>query len=261
MRNQNIGEDASRRRRVVGNWKMAAALAHLNELAAIAAGAARSDAEVVICPPMPLIPLARNRGVAVGAQDCHHLAGGAYTGSTSAPLLAELGATHVILGHSERRRDLGESNALVRAKAEAALAAGLIAIICVGEAATVRAAGRAEAHVTAQVDACLPEAATADRLMIAYEPLWSIGTGTTPTAQAIAMMHGAIRRTLEDRLGADRAAKVAILYGGSVSGANAGDIMGLPNVDGVLVGGASLMARDFLPIVEAAAIAPMTLAA
>lgn len=261
MRQQAGGNGSARRRLVVGNWKMAAGAAQLDELSAIAAAAARVAADVVICPPMPLVPLAGGRGLGVGAQDCHHLAGGAYTGCTSAALLRELGVSHVILGHSERRRDLGETDALVRAKAEAALAAGLLPILCVGEAAAERDAGRAEAFVTGQVAAALP-ADPGDRpLAIAYEPVWSIGTGLTPTPHDIGRMHGAIRRTLVAALGAMRADAVPILYGGSVAGGNAATLLGVGDVDGLLVGGASLRARDFVPIVDAVGGGPALLAA
>jgi triosephosphate isomerase (TIM) len=243
----------ARRKLVAGNWKMNGSMAQLAELDAIAAAArANPGVEVAICPPFTLIaPVAARGGVAVGAQDVHPKEKGAHTGDVSAAMLKEAGATLVIVGHSERRADHGESDALVRAKAEAAIGSGLTAIVCVGETEAERDAGRAVAVVEDQLDGSVPSAATADQLVIAYEPVWAIGTGRTATAGDVAEMHAAIRIRLERLVGAE-AARVRILYGGSVKPSNAAELMAVENVDGALVGGASLTAADFVPIVEAA---------
>jgi triosephosphate isomerase len=189
-------------------------------------------------------------GVAVGAQDCHAKASGAHTGDVSAAMLKDAGATAVILGHSERRTDHGETDGQVRAKAEAALAAGLAPIVCVGETWPEREAGRHEAVVAAQLAASLPEG-FAGTGVVAYEPVWAIGSGRTPTEADIAAMHAMIRRVLAERFGA-LGGRVLILYGGSVKPANAAAILALPEVGGALVGGASLVAEDFLAIAAAA---------
>ncbi len=235
------------RKLVVGNWKMNGSRAALTELDAIAAAArANPAADVGICPPFTLIAAAAERAptLAIGGQDCHASPAGAHTGCISVPMLQEAGATIVITGHSERRADNHETDAEVRAKAAAALAAGLITIVCVGESEAQRNAGEHIAIVRAQLAGSLPQAG-AGELVIAYEPIWAIGTGKTATPDDVAEMHAAIR--------AEAGEGVRILYGGSVNAANAAALFATPNVDGALVGGASLTAAAFVPIIEAAA--------
>lgn len=238
---------------VAGNWKMNGLSEALEELGAIADGAAAGragEAELAICPPATLLALATETAggaIALGGQDCHTQASGAHTGDISAEMLADLGATYVIVGHSERRADHGESNELVKTKAIAARRAGLIPIICVGETEAERLAGQAAAVVEAQMAASIPDGLGPDTLVVAYEPVWAIGTGRTPTASDIAEIHALMRRHLLTRLGA-QGEGVRLLYGGSVKPANAEEILGLENVNGALVGGASLKADDFLAI-------------
>jgi triosephosphate isomerase len=243
---------------IAGNWKMHGSLSEAAALAeAVRAGAAASPpaAELLICPPFPYLHQTavamRGQGVAAGAQDCHAAAKGAHTGDVAAAMLQDVGAAYVILGHSERRANHGETDAAVRAKAEAALAAGLIPIVCVGESEAQRLAGEAEAVVTGQLDGSLPDGFAAAGGVVAYEPVWAIGTGRTPTEAEIAAIHAAIRARLMARLGAPGGG-LRILYGGSVKPGNAGAILALPHVDGALVGGASLVAADFLAIAAAA---------
>jgi triosephosphate isomerase (TIM) len=235
---------------IAGNWKMHGSLREAGALAeAVRAGAA-GRAELLVCPPFPyLVPVAGALGgaVALGGQDCHAAAKGAHTGDVAAAMLRDVGASHVILGHSERRADHGETDAAVRAKAEAALAAGLTPVVCVGESEAQRLAGEAEAVVTRQLDGSLPEDFAAAGGVVAYEPVWAIGTGRTPTEAEIAAIHAAIRGNLEGRFGA-AGGGLRILYGGSVKPGNAKAILALPHVDGALVGGASLVAADFLAI-------------
>ena len=241
---------------VAGNWKMNGLSASLAQIEAIAQGydaPLKSSVELLICPPATLVgaAIATAAGrLSIGGQDCHQKASGAHTGDVSASMLADLGATSVIVGHSERRTDHAESSALVKAKAEAALAAGLIAILCVGETDAERKAGRTLDVVGAQLAGSLPAGATAANLVLAYEPVWAIGTGLTPTAADVADVHAFIRAELARALGADGAG-VRILYGGSVKPSNAVELMGVANVDGALVGGASLTAKDFLGIAAA----------
>lgn len=244
----------TRRKLVAGNWKMHGSLDQLRELDAIAAAArAHPSVDVAICPPFTLIAAAAARGdLMIGAQDTHHKDQGAHTGCVSARMLREVGATLAIVGHSERRTDQRETNEDVRAKAEALLACGLTAIVCVGETEAERDAGHAIAVVEAQLDGSVPPGATAAQLVIAYEPVWAIGTGRTSTVDDVAEMHAAIRGRLAKLVGAE-AEQVRILYGGSVKPSNAAELMAVENVDGALVGGASLTAADFVPIVEAAA--------
>jgi triosephosphate isomerase len=243
---------------IAGNWKMHGTLREAAALAGgVRAGAAGlAGAELLVCPPFPHVPgvaeAIRGGPVAVGAQDCHAAAKGAHTGDVSAPMLRDLGATHVILGHSERRANHGETDAAVRAKAEAALAAGLTPIVCVGESEAERLAGRAEAVVTAQLDGSLPDGFAGAGGVVAYEPVWAIGTGRTPTEAEIAAVHATIRDRLRARFG-EAGAGLRILYGGSMKPSNAAAILALPNVDGGLIGGASLVAEDFLAIAKAAA--------
>ncbi|WP_310468773.1 triose-phosphate isomerase [Sphingomonas sp.] len=243
----------TRRKLVAGNWKMHGLAADLREIEAIAAAAAQNpEVDVAMCVPAILIERAV-RAVprfAIGAQDVHHAEKGAHTGCTSAAMLVDAGARLTIVGHSERREGQRESDDEVRAKATAGLAAGLDVILCVGESLPVREAGDAVATVAAQLDASLP--ANSERLAIAYEPIWAIGTGKVPTVDDIAAMHSALRSRLVAAFGASGQA-VRILYGGSVKGSNADEIFAVADVDGALVGGASLAAADFIPIIEAAA--------
>ncbi len=231
----------NRRKLIAGNWKMHGSAAALAEIDAI--GAQRPEGvDVAICPPFTLIALACGRGVDIGGQDCHAAASGAHTGCVSAAMLAGAGARLCIVGHSERRADNGETSADVCAKADAAMAAGLTAIVCVGETRAEREAGTAEATVLAMLARSMPSVRV--NLVIAYEPVWAIGTGLVPSLADIAAMHAAIRAVT----GPD----IRILYGGSVNPSNAAEILALANVDGALVGGASLTAASFLPIVQAA---------
>jgi triosephosphate isomerase len=241
---------------VAGNWKMNGLSASLAQIEAMAQGydaPLKSRVELLICPPATLVgaAIATAAGrLSIGGQDCHQKASGAHTGDVSASMLADLGATFVIVGHSERRTDHAESSELVKAKAEAALAAGLIAILCVGETDAERKAGRTLDVVGAQIADSLPAGATAANLVLAYEPVWAIGTGLTPTAADVADVHAFIRAELARALGAEGAG-VRILYGGSVKPSNAVELMGVANVDGALVGGASLTSKDFLGIAAA----------
>ncbi len=242
------------RKLAAGNWKMNGSTAALAEIAALATAQPAPNCDILICPPAPLIAqmvwAAKNTKIHVGGQDCHPKASGAHTGDISAAMLKDAGASHVILGHSERRADHGETDALVQAKAVAAIAAGLTAIICVGETETQRDAGQTLDVVATQLAGSVPATATAANLVIAYEPVWAIGTGRTPTNPEIAEVHAHLRARLAERIGA-QAADVPLLYGGSVKPANATEIFALPNVDGALVGGASLKAADFGAIVAA----------
>src|SRR5579863_4359580 len=238
-----------RKQLVAGNWKMNGQRADGIALARAIADRARAPhaCDLLICPPATLIsPVGEalaGSAVSLGGQDCHAAPSGAYTGSISAEMLKDAGCSHVILGHSERRHGLGETDAEVRAKVAAAWRAGLVAIVCVGETRAEREAGSAVAVVTAQLAGSLPENAEAQRLVIAYEPVWAIGTGLTPTTADIVEIHGAIRRRIPSG--------TRILYGGSVNPKNAAEILGLPEVDGALVGGASLKAEDFWGIAAA----------
>jgi triosephosphate isomerase len=241
---------------VAGNWKMNMLVADGRALAAeVAAGADGLAAEFAVCPPAALLPVVgeaiRGSRVALGGQDCHAKASGAHTGDHAAVLLKDVGCTYVIVGHSERRQDHGETDAVVAAKAEAAAAAGLVPIICVGETLEQYKAGQGVAVVEAQVDGSVPASASADRLVVAYEPVWAIGSGLVPTTDDIRAVHGAIRARLAARFG-DAAQGIRILYGGSVKPGNAAEILGVDDVDGALVGGASLKAADFLAIGVAA---------
>lgn len=239
---------------VAGNWKMNGRRADLPEIEAIAAAAAaHSGVDVALGLPATLIGPAAAvvPGFAIGGQDCHWQASGAHTGCVSVDMLKEAGAAFVIVGHSERRTDNHETSAEVQKKAQAAMAGGLMAIICVGETEAQRDAGAAISVVTDQVRASVPAQATGAIAAIAYEPVWAIGTGRTPSAADVAEMHAAIRAELQAILGAE-GAHLRLLYGGSVKASNAAELLHLPNVDGALVGGASLKAADFVPIIEAA---------
>ncbi|MFW5655609.1 MAG: triose-phosphate isomerase [Roseicyclus sp.] len=242
-------------RLAAGNWKMNGLRADLAEVSALAKAHPEPGCEVLICPPATLIaPMAAmaDRGpVQVGAQACHPAAGGAHTGDLSAPMLADAGATHVIVGHSERRADHGERNDDVRAQARAALEAGLRAIVCVGETESQRDASETLDIISEQLAGSIPDLATGETLVVAYEPVWAIGTGRTPTTGQIGEVHDFIRARLEARFGTDMGRSVRLLYGGSVKPGNAAEIFAVSNVDGALVGGASLKASDFGAIVSA----------
>ncbi|MGE5513293.1 MAG: triose-phosphate isomerase [Bacteroidota bacterium] len=250
------GANAQIRPLVAGNWKMNGTKASLAEAAAIKAGIGRvgAEADVMICPPATLIAAlataAAGSALLVGAQDCHAKASGAHTGDISAEMLKDAGAKAVIVGHSERRADHGETNAMVRAKAEAAHRAGLAAIVCVGETADERKSGKTLAVVTSQLAGSLPDAAKAADTIVAYEPVWAIGTGLTPTAADVGEVHAALRAALAERFG-EEGRRMRILYGGSVKPSNARELMAVANVNGALVGGASLKAADFLGIIAA----------
>jgi triosephosphate isomerase len=244
-----------RRPLVAGNWKMNGLESSLKELQAICDGyddALRQRLDLAVCPPATLLalakPIAPPAGVALGGQDCHISASGAHTGDLSAEMLRDAGAAYVIVGHSERRVDHGETDALVCEKARAALRAGLIPIICVGENREQREAAEALPVVGGQIEGSVPPDIVPDRLVLAYEPVWAIGTGLTPTPEDVAEMHGFARARLDALLGAGQGAKARILYGGSVKPSNAQELMGVADVDGALVGGASLTAKDFLSI-------------
>ena len=241
-----------RRKIVAGNWKMNGLRAGLNEIALIKPGAEAASAEVVICPPATLIAAMADAAgpIAVGGQDCHPATHGAHTGDVSAAMIADAGGRFAIVGHSERRADHGETDQIIHAKAEAAWAAGLTAIICVGETEAERDAGRARDVVATQLAGSVPDGATAANTVIAYEPVWAIGTGRVPVIADIADMHDHLRAALVTRFADGDGFR--ILYGGSVKGSNAAEIFAVENVDGGLVGGASLQASDFLPIIAAA---------
>ena len=245
-----------RRKMIAGNWKMNGTAAMAASLAAGIAGRAKGAAcEILICPPFPLIPAAlaavAGSAVAVGGQDCHARASGAHTGDVAAEMLKDLGCSHVIVGHSERRTDHGETDATVKAKAEAALRAGLTAVVCIGETEKERDAGRTEAVVAAQVKGSLPAGATPETLVLAYEPVWAIGTGRTPTPADAQAVHARIRQELRTLMGG-AADRVRILYGGSMKPGNAAELLAQPDIDGGLIGGASLKVEDFCAIVAAA---------
>lgn len=242
---------------VAGNWKMNGIGASLDELRMISDGFMRgldAQTEALVCVPATLLSRAAEilsrTPVRAGGEDCHAKESGAHTGDISAEMLRDAGATHVIVGHSERRTDHGEDDATVRAKAEAAWRAGLVAIVCIGETNEQRQAGQTLDVLSRQIDGSVPASATSANTIIAYEPVWAIGTGLTPTADDVASAHAHIRTRLETKLGAE-ARNMRILYGGSVKPSNAVELLGVDNVDGALVGGASLKAADFLGIAEA----------
>ncbi|WP_439560193.1 triose-phosphate isomerase [Roseinatronobacter sp.] len=236
------------RKLAAGNWKMNGLRADVQEARKLAAEFPSSSVDIVLCPPATLIGAMAaslvGTSVRVGGQDCHTAAKGAHTGDISAAMLFDAGAHHVILGHSERRADHGETSGLVAQKARAAHEAGLVAIICVGETEAQRDAGETLDVVLSQLSESLPEQATASNTVVAYEPVWAIGTGRTPTLEQIAEVHDALRAHVPD-------GAIPLLYGGSVKPANAAEIFAIPNVDGALVGGASLNASDFGAIVAA----------
>ena len=244
----------TRRKLAAGNWKMNGTQAALAEIASLNAEFPNPDCDVIICPPAPLIAAmaAMNGSVKVGGQDCHALASGAHTGDISAEILADAGATAVIVGHSERRADHHEHDKTVHDKALAAWRAGLLAIICVGETESERKSGDALNIVGGQLAGSIPDGATGENTVIAYEPVWAIGTGLVPTLADIAEMHDFMRAELTARFGAEISESIRFLYGGSVKPANAAEIFAVSNVDGALVGGASLKAADFAGIIVAA---------
>jgi triosephosphate isomerase len=239
---------------IAGNWKMNGLKSSSDEFEAMLAGAAgvAAKADLLVCPPATLIAdfaerARRSERLAVGAQDCHPEASGAHTGDISAEMLADAGARAIIVGHSERRADHGETDGLVRQKAEAVWRAGLTAIVCIGETQHQRDAGQTLDICHGQLNLSLPDGARPDNLVVAYEPVWAIGTGLTPTAGDVAQVHRFIRDLLIARFKGE-GARIRILYGGSVKPSNARELMAVANVNGALVGGASLKAADFLAI-------------
>ena len=239
---------------IAGNWKMNGLRSSMAEFEAMLAGASKvvAKADLLVCPPATLIAafaakLAGSKGLVIGGQDCHPKPSGAHTGDISAEMLADAGAKAVIVGHSERRADHGESDALVRRKAEAAWRAGLTAIVCIGETQGQRDAGQTLEICHGQLLDSLPEGARADNLVVAYEPIWAIGTGLTPTVKDVEQIHRFIREAITRRFNGE-GTKIRILYGGSVKPSNAKELMAVADVNGALVGGASLKAADFLAI-------------
>jgi len=244
---------------VAGNWKMNGLKGAKKELASlvksVTGAKSKPGCDIMICPPATILSLCadtvKGSGIKLGGQDCHTEASGAHTGDLSAEMLKNAGARACIVGHSERRTDHGESSSEVKLKAEAAHRAGLMAIICLGETADERSSGKTIKIVGQQLKASLAESADHKNTVIAYEPVWAIGTGNTPTVADIAKVHGYIRKRLIALLGDDTGSKIRILYGGSVKPSNAKELMGIDNVNGALVGGASLKAKDFLGIIAA----------
>lgn len=244
-----------RRKLAAGNWKMNGLRASLTEIAALAKACPSPDCDVLICPPATLLvgmaEACAGTAIRVGGQDCHPAASGAHTGDLSAPMLADAGATAVLLGHSERRADHGETDADVAVKAVSARGAGLTAIICIGETLEDRDAGRTLDVVGKQLSGSVPDGATADNTVIAYEPVWAIGTGKTASPEDASSVHGLIRQLLQDRVGEGTAADMPIIYGGSVKPANVEELLDADEIDGALVGGASLKPEDFAAICSA----------
>ncbi|OJF91795.1 triose-phosphate isomerase [Pararhizobium antarcticum] len=239
---------------VAGNWKMNGLRGALDQIKAMAEGVKgplSEKVEALICPPATLLYVATalcdDSPLLIGAQDCHQDVSGAHTGDVSAEMIADCFGTHVIVGHSERRTDHAESDALVRAKALAAFSAELVAIICIGETGDERKAGKTLDVLKTQLSGSVPDEATAENTVIAYEPVWAIGTGLTPTTQDVEDAHAFMRKELVARFGA-AGSRMRILYGGSVKPSNARELMGVLNVDGALIGGASLKSADFLAI-------------
>ncbi|MEH6835206.1 MULTISPECIES: triose-phosphate isomerase [Falsihalocynthiibacter] len=243
-----------RRKLAAGNWKMNGTGANLSELANLVSP---ENIDVLICPPAPLVSRAAqsNAKIAIGGQDCHAAQNGAHTGDVSAAMLADAGATYVLTGHSERRTDHGESNAIVAAKTAAAWDQNLIAVICIGETLAQREVGETLAVIADQLTHSTPNAATGGNTVIAYEPVWAIGTGLIPTLEQIEEVHDFIRAELANRFGTETAESIRLLYGGSVKPSNAEYIFATSNVDGALVGGASLKASDFNGIISALSLA------
>ncbi|MBN2629492.1 MAG: triose-phosphate isomerase [Rhodobacteraceae bacterium] len=246
------------RKLAAGNWKMNGTSDSLSEVVTLLAALPSPACDMLLCPPATLLArmaqLAQGTALQVGGQDCHAHAAGAHTGDISAAMLVDAGASHVIVGHSERRTDHHETDAQVLAKAAAAQVAGLVAVVCIGETEAQRDAGSTLDVIGAQIAGSVPEGSTAANLVLAYEPVWAIGTGRTPTIAEIAEVHAFVRARLTARIGA-QAAGVRLLYGGSVKPSNAAEIFAVPHVDGALVGGASLKAVDFGAIVKALSLA------
>ena len=242
---------------VAGNWKMNGTLASLEEIDRLKEHLKDADpaCDVMICPPFTLLfPMSERLGdsrIAMGGQDCHWEVSGAHTGDVAAEMIAETGAAACIVGHSERRADHGETDEIVNRKAAAAHRAGLVAIICIGETIEEREAGRTLDVISTQLKGSVPSGSNAANTIIAYEPVWAIGTGHTPTTEQVAEVHAHIRKELAGIVGAEEAEGMRILYGGSVKPANAAELMGVENVNGALVGGASLKADDFFGIIKA----------
>lgn len=249
-----------RRKLAAGNWKMNGLKSQLAELDNILADNKNPTVDLMICPPATLLSQAAEQAsdtaLMIGGQDCHTEGSGAHTGDISAEMLKDSGALAVILGHSERREDHAETDQIVRNKSEAAMENGLIAVVCCGESLAQREAGETLDIIGTQVAGSIPDTATADTLVVAYEPIWAIGTGLIPTLEQISEVHDFIREKLTDRFGKDIADGVRILYGGSVKPGNAAEIFAVSNVDGALVGGASLTAADFCPIIAALEASP-----
>jgi triosephosphate isomerase len=237
------------RKIAAGNWKMNGMQSTLSELQALEDKHGDADIAILICPPFTLICACEDTPFDIGGQDCHTATTGAHTGDISAEMLADAGASYVLLGHSERRTDHGETDALVAAKAQAAYDAGLIAVICIGETLDERENGTTLEVIDRQLAQSVPATADALNTVIAYEPVWAIGTGKVPTTEQIAEVHAHVRQRLQDRF--SDGAEVSLLYGGSVKGSNAADIFAVPHVNGALVGGASLTAEAFSPIIAA----------
>jgi triosephosphate isomerase len=244
-----------RRKLAAGNWKMNGLSASLDELNALRAAHPNPGVDMLICPPATLISAAvvtaADHALQIGGQDCHAQTSGAHTGDISAAMLKDAGAGYVLTGHSERRADHAESDEVVRAKTKAVQAAGLTAVVCIGETLQEREAANTLDIIAGQLAGSLPDVLTAENTVIAYEPVWAIGTGKIPTTNQIGEVHDYIRSRLEQRYGPGIGQSVRILYGGSVKGSNAAEIFAVSNVDGALVGGASLKASDFSPIVTA----------
>lgn len=244
-----------RQKLAAGNWKMNGTSATLTELQVLADANSAATVDVLICPPSTLLyrasEIAKGSTVALGGQDCHVAGSGAHTGDVSAEMLKDAGATSVILGHSERRSDHGESDAMVCTKAEAAMTSDLIAIVCLGESLEQREAGETLGVIGAQLTGSVPDEATGGNLVIAYEPIWAIGTGKVPTLEQIGEVHGFLRARLVARFGDVIGGGIRLLYGGSVKPGNAAEIFAVEDVDGALVGGASLKSADFSPIIAA----------
>ena len=253
-----------RRPLIAGNWKMnglsADALPLAGELANRVDDLETSAFDMLICPPFPYLDSVaitlKQSGLALGAQDCHPGEKGAYTGDVSAPMLKDIGCEYVIVGHSERRANHGETDELVKAKAEAALSAGLSVIICVGETEQERDAGKTSAVVARQITGSVPDTSSAANSVIAYEPVWAIGTGKTPSADDVQDVHARIRAKVAEILTPGASDRIRLLYGGSVKPSNAGELMALADVDGALVGGASLNSEDFWAIAESCPAQP-----
>lgn len=244
-----------RKKLAAGNWKMNGTQNSLSEIASLLKKINTPNCDVLICPPTTLIhsmaQITKNSAITVGAQDCHQQSKGSYTGDISGIILKDAGAKYVILGHSERRADHGETDAIIRDKTKAAWDAGLIAIVCVGESLEHREATNTLDIIGGQLATSIPDGATAENLVVAYEPIWAIGTGLIPSFNQIGEVHDFIRARLERRFGEGVGRSVRLLYGGSMNPKNAADISAVSNVDGGLIGGASLKADDFAQIIVA----------